>query len=143
MKSGKHSKPNRKSERDKSDEQLVIVIDDDKYTLDLIEKMLFGRFRVITSPNGADGIELIKKSPVDVIILDWMMPGLDGLKVLECLKSEQDTRDVPVLFLTGSSDDEEARNALKSGAVDFIPKPFKKIDLIKKLEDALKTVMGK
>lgn len=115
-----------------SDVQLkkVLVIDDDPFTLDLLRKMLRSICDVVTATNGVDGLELIKTSDIDLVLLDWMMPEMDGLSVLYKLMSNEETKDIPVLFISSKTDQTSIDKALSVGAKDYISKPFRKKDLI-------------
>lgn len=108
----------------------VLVIDDDPFTLDLLQKMLRSICNVVTATNGVDGIKLIQTSNIDLVLLDWMMPEMDGLSVLIDLMSNEKTKGVPVLFISSKTDQTSIDKALSVGAKDYISKPFHKKDLI-------------
>jgi PleD family two-component response regulator len=115
----------------------VLVIDDDPFTLELLRKMLRSICNVVTATNGADGLEIIETSDIDLVLLDWMMPEMDGISVLINLMSNEETKDVPVLFISSKTDQTSIDRALSVGAKDYITKPFHKKDLINTVQEHL------
>ena len=105
--------------------EVVLVIDDTAENLALISEVLRGEFKVKVAPGGARGLQLAQAStPPDLILLDIMMPEMDGYEVLRQLRADPRTRDIPVIFLTAMSSVEEERRGLELGAVDYITKPI-------------------
>ncbi|EIL93350.1 MULTISPECIES: response regulator [Rhodanobacter] len=105
--------------------EVVLVIDDTAENLALISEVLRGEFKVKVAPGGARGLQLAQAStPPDLILLDIMMPEMDGYEVLRQLRTDPRTRDIPVIFLTAMSSVEEERRGLELGAVDYITKPI-------------------
>ena len=93
--------------------------------LALISEVLRGEFKVKVAPGGARGLQLAQAStPPDLILLDIMMPEMDGYEVLRQLRTDPRTRDIPVIFLTAMSSVEEERRGLELGADDYITKPI-------------------
>jgi len=117
----------------------IVVIDDDEFTLRLVEFILGKKHRVLLASNGTDGLEIIRSSKVDLVLLDWMMPGVDGLSCMISLKSDKNTRDIPIVFISGKAEQEAIDQALSAGAADFITKPFRKDELARKVEEVLST----
>lgn len=115
----------------------VLVIDDDPFTLELLRKMLRSICNVVTATNGIDGLKIIETSDIDLVLLDWMMPEMDGLSVLMNLMSKEETKDVPVLFISSKTDQISIDRALSVGAKDYITKPFRKKDLINIVQEHL------
>jgi len=114
----------------------VIVIDDDEFTLDLVTKMLEEHYEILTAVNGIIGLKIIENEDIDLIVLDWMMPDMDGLSVLVHLKSNPELSSIPVVFLSGKAEPDSIKTALSSGAAAFVSKPFKKFDLIENIENS-------
>jgi putative two-component system response regulator len=105
--------------------EVVLVIDDTAENLALISEVLRGEFKVKVAPGGARGLQLAQAStPPDLVLLDIMMPEMDGYEVLRQLRADPRTRDIPVIFLTAMSSVEEERRGLELGAVDYITKPI-------------------
>lgn len=102
----------------------VLVVDDTPANLSLVSNLLKGDYRVKLANNGAKALELAAASPPDLILLDIMMPEMDGYEVCRRLKAAQATRLVPVVFLTAKTEIEDEERGFAVGAVDFIHKPI-------------------
>jgi DNA-binding response OmpR family regulator len=103
----------------------VLVIDDDVTIRTLLEGTLVHKgFKVFSVSNGYDGLDIAKTEGIDVILLDWVMPEMDGMEVLVELKRNSDTMHIPVFMLTGRDDSKDIDLAIGKGAVDYIVKPF-------------------
>ncbi len=109
---------------DTDSQAVVLVIDDTAENLTLVSEVLRGEFKVKVAPSGARGLQLAQASPPDLILLDIMMPEMDGYAVMEQLQADSRTRDVPVIFLTAMSAVEDERRGLDLGAVDYVTKPI-------------------
>ena len=101
----------------------VLVVDDTPDNLALMSSLLKGRYRVKVANGGEKALRIAQDDPPDLILLDIMMPAMDGYQVLEQLKRDARTRDVPVIFLTAKSEIDDERKGLELGAVDYITKP--------------------
>lgn len=103
----------------------ILCIDDDRDILNLLEKILAGAgYTVITAANGRQGIsEALIRKP-NLILLDIVMPGMDGYEVCKKIKDKEETKNIPVIFITAKKEDEDEAKGLKIGAVDYIRKPF-------------------
>lgn len=104
----------------------ILIVDDNPENLTLLGELLRERYRVRAANSGARALQLVAQAPVpDLILLDIMMPGMSGYEVLEALRAEPGTRDIPVIITTamGSADDEQ--HGLVLGAVDYITKPLR------------------
>jgi putative two-component system response regulator len=103
----------------------VLVIDDTPENLALMSGLLKGHYRVKVANSGARGLRIAATEPVpDLILLDIMMPEMDGYEVCRLLKATPVTRDIPVIFLTARSDASDEQHGLEMGAVDYITKPI-------------------
>jgi len=107
-----------------------LVIDDDEDILELTSGMLADRFHVTSASSAARGRDLLRRGDFDVILLDWIMPGTDGLTFLRELKQRDATRDIPVVFISGKANQATIERGLQEGADDFILKPFAEDDLL-------------
>lgn len=104
---------------------LVLVVDDTPENLHLLQAVLSSEnFRVALAPDGPTALRLAQELVPDLVLLDVIMPGMDGYTVCRELKSLDATRDVPVIFVTGLMEREDEARAFSVGAVDFIHKPF-------------------
>jgi phosphoserine phosphatase RsbU/P len=103
----------------------VLLVDDAPANIQIVNSILKDTYRIRIATNGAKALELAKATPPpDLILLDVMMPEMDGYEVCSRLKSESQTRDIPVIFLTGQTEIEDETRGFKVGAVDYIHKPF-------------------
>lgn len=102
----------------------LLVVDDEKQNRLLLTELFDGEYKIIQAKNGVQALEKAHLHQPDLILLDVLMPDMDGMRVLHHLKRQDCTRHIPVIFVTAldSADDEE--NGLNQGAVDYISKPF-------------------
>jgi CheY-like chemotaxis protein len=102
---------------------VVLVVDDDEFTCDAISRLL-GRmgYAATCANSGSDAFDLLEKLRPDVIVLDWMMPQMDGLAVLRKLRSNPQTKDVPVLVYSAADDAAMQKQAAKFGAQECVLK---------------------
>ncbi len=108
-----------------TDQQVLLLIDDNTDILDLLEDKFRDRFKILKAPNGEEGVELAKKYGPDLILLDVMMPGISGTEVCHLLKNEQQTSHIPIILLTAKGTDKDEIEGLEMGADDYLAKPFK------------------
>ena len=102
----------------------VLIVDDEMINRDLLGNLLENDYELIFASNGNEAIDQIKqnKDTLSVILLDLIMPGMNGLEVLRQIKSDSQLKNVPVIVIT--SDQESEVESLTLGAADFIPKPY-------------------
>ena len=108
------------------EERHVLVADDEAHIGRIIKlKMEQGPFRVSLAFDGQEAIDIVEQpDPVDVAVLDVMMPRMSGLDVLERIRSNERTKDIPCIILTAAGEEEYEREARKNGATAFLTKPF-------------------
>src|SRR5690348_3187065 len=105
--------------------QTVLVVDDTPSNIQIVNSILKDVYKVRIATNGAKALELVKVAPPpNLILLDVMMPDMDGYEVCTRLKLDPKTRDIPVIFLTGQTEIEDETRGFDVGAVDYIHKPF-------------------
>jgi diguanylate cyclase (GGDEF)-like protein len=102
----------------------VLVVDDSRTLCGLLGNLLCPRYRVLTAETGEDGFTLALQCRPDLILLDVMMPDMDGFAVCRRLKGDSRTREIPVLFLTALGGEADEMRALEAGGIDFILKPI-------------------
>jgi len=125
----------------------VLVIEDEEHIGIVVEYNLKrDGFEVYLAEDGTSGLELARKIIPDVILLDWMLPGMDGLEVLTELKNDKTTEHIPVFMLTAKGMASDINRALDLGADDYITKPFNPSQLgeliNKKLKEPKKVKTG-
>jgi len=108
-----------------SRKQCILIVDDDPFSITILFDALRDNYRIRTAENGPDALEAVHQTPVpDLILLDIMMPGMDGFEILHRLKSHPHTAEIPVIFTTALNSTEDEIKGLRMGAVDYIPKPI-------------------
>ena len=113
----------------------ILLVDDDEMHLEIAENLLKENYEIITAKSGKEAIAmLIKGNTPHLILLDILMPNMDGLKTFNTLKGISLLKDVPIAFLTSVDGADEKRQAQEMGASDYITKPFKKEDLLKRIK---------
>lgn len=116
----------------------ILVVDDTAENLFLLNDLLKDLYKVKVTTNGSHAIRIATgDSPPDLILLDVMMPGMDGYEVCRRLKADLRTREIPVIFLTARSDVEDERHGLELGAVDYITKPFSPVIVLARVKTHL------
>ncbi|OQY03467.1 MAG: hypothetical protein B6I20_04940 [Bacteroidetes bacterium 4572_117] len=109
----------------------ILIIDDIAENIKVVANVLKKHnFNISFAKSGANGIEKVKKIQFDLILLDIMMPEMDGFEVCRLLKKDIKTKDIPVIFLTAKTDEMSLKKGFETGGVDFITKPFKSSELI-------------
>jgi DNA-binding response OmpR family regulator len=117
----------------------ILLIEDNKEVRENTAEILeLAGYKVNTAPDGKKGVEQVGKSKPDLIICDIMMPVLDGYGVLHLLGKNEETTNIPFIFLTAKTERGEIRKGMEMGADDYITKPFDKIELLNAVESRLK-----
>src|SRR3712207_2547399 len=118
---------------------VILVADDEPVNLALIKRRLeWEEYRVETAENGGEAVESAKRLLPDLVILDVMMPVLDGLQACRLLKEDPSTRDIPVIFLSALDDTDTKVSGLALGANDYISKPFRVEELLARVAVAIR-----
>ena len=102
----------------------ILAVDDEPANLLLLQRMLQRQYRVICSPNGQTALEILAQTPVDVVLLDIMMPRMNGYEVLKTIRANANTCDIPVIMVSAMSDAKDVAQGLETGANDYIIKPI-------------------
>jgi len=120
-------------------EKKILIIDDEEDFCYFVKKNLeaISNFEVITATKGKKGIQIARKKKPDLILLDIMMPGIDGLEVLKRLKKNENTQNIPVIMLTAKDEDESKVKALGSFCDDYLVKPVENVVLKGKIHSVL------
>lgn len=117
-------------------DKTVLIIDDTTANLDIVSDFLMN-YDVIASSSGHEALEIVKSEKIDLILLDIMMPDMDGYEVCKILKSSRNTKDIPIIFLTSKSDEDSIELAYEIGGIDYVTKPFKPKELLAKVKREL------
>jgi CheY-like chemotaxis protein len=102
----------------------VLIVDDETLNIEFLQTLLSEDINVIFATTGEDALAIVQANPPDMILLDIMMPGMDGYEVCKRLKGNPETKDIPVIFVTAKEGPEEEARGLELGAIDYITKPF-------------------
>lgn len=103
---------------------IILIIDDDYINIETLNKLLEETYEILFATNGLNALELIKKLTPDLILLDIVLPEMNGFEICNRLKSNAKTMNIPVLFITGLNDTQAEIQGLKAGGIDYITKPF-------------------
>jgi DNA-binding response OmpR family regulator len=117
----------------------VLVIDDEEDYRIIIQEVLRGAgMEVRLAKDGEEGLRMVKEAPTDVVLVDWMMPRMDGEQFCRAMRAEPALKDMPVLMLTVKQTADEELEALHFGVDDFVVKPFKTVELLARVRAALR-----
>jgi CheY-like chemotaxis protein len=119
---------------------MTVLLAEDEPDVQLIARLSLKKagFTVVTADNGLEALERVAKVRPDVVLLDWMMPEMDGFETCQRLKSDQETRSIPVIFLTAKVQEAEVARAMALGAAGCIAKPFDAMTL----GEQIRAIMG-
>lgn len=116
---------------------LVLVVDDNAELRAFLRMRLEGEFRVMEAADGHEALECMRREPPDVVVSDQMMPGMDGLQLLEAIRADAELMATPVLMLSAKSTHRDTVEGLQAGADDYLAKPFDSAELIVRLQALL------
>jgi two-component system alkaline phosphatase synthesis response regulator PhoP len=116
---------------------MTVVLAEDDPDIQLVARLSLKRagFIVTVVSNGQEALDTIRREPPDVVLLDWMMPELDGLETCRRLKADPETAMIPVVFLTAKSQETEIQRGLSLGASGYVTKPFDALTLGQQVKD--------
>ena len=124
----------------KEEKNSVLIVDDESANIVTLMHILTPEYTVYATSEGQKTVEIAEKSLPDVILLDVIMPDMDGYEVIAALKKNKKTRDIPVIFITGLTSSEAEEIGLNLGAVDYIPKPFHSAIVMLRIANQMKIV---
>ena len=119
------------------EDKTILIIDDTIINLNILEKLLVD-YDIIEATNGVDALAILEKESVDLILLDIIMPDMDGYEVCEKLRNNEKTKNIPIIFITAKSDEDSIEKAYDCGGSDYVTKPFKPKELIARVKMQLK-----
>jgi len=121
----------------KISECMVLIVDDTEANVDILVEALGEDYEVSVAMDGESALELVAEQVPDIILLDIMMPGMDGYEVCRRLKAEQSTADIPVVFLTAMTEIDNKTRGFQLGAVDYVTKPFEIMEVKARIQTHL------
>ena len=109
------------------DKPVVLIVDDEISNVKLLDSILsLNNYEILKAYNGKEALEILEQNPnIDLVVLDVMMPDIDGFEVCSTIKKKKAYKGIPVILLTALTDDQSQSRAFEAGATDFISKPFK------------------
>ncbi|MCL2293457.1 MAG: response regulator [Spirochaetes bacterium] len=119
---------------------LIIMVDDNPANLKIGKNVLSEKYRVATAPSAKKLFSLLENNYPAMILLDINMPDMDGYETIKILKSKPDSKNIPVIFVTGRTESDAELEGLSLGAIDYITKPFQPALLLKRIENHLQMV---
>ncbi len=114
----------------------ILIVDDTITNLDILVDLL-DTYTVMDAINGKDALEIANEEDIDLILLDIMMPDMDGYEVCKRLKSNPKTKDIPVIFITANIDEDSIEKAYEVGGIDYVTKPFRPRELLARVKTQL------
>jgi DNA-binding response OmpR family regulator len=119
----------------------LLLVDDDPEILNLLQtKFKDEPFEIFTAAEGASALNIVRTQKLDLIVLDVRLPGLSGLEICRFLKSDKNTREIPIIILSARKDEIDRVLGLEFGADDYVTKPFSPQELILRIHNVLKRV---
>jgi len=116
----------------------VLLVDDEAFNLDFLQQALEDEnYELIVAVNGQEALGKIKSEQPDLVLLDLMMPILDGFEVLQKVKEDDMLRDIPIIIISAEHDSKSVVKGIKQGAEDYLTKPLNAGHLIKKVKEYL------
>jgi len=112
----------------------ILIIEDSKLNREILHKILHKEYILVFAHDGVEALEKVKSEVPDIILLDIVLPGIDGFNVLLKLKDCETSHSIPVIFITGRSNPDDEVKGLKLGAVDYITKPFHEVVVKARIE---------
>jgi len=109
---------------DNVEKNIILIVEDDSSNVMELVHILQSEYKLNVALDGASALQHVKEYPPDLILLDIIMPGLNGFDVLSELQKSDETANIPVIFITGLNSNEDEHRGISLGAVDYICKPF-------------------
>ena len=118
--------------------QVLVIDDEEDYRIIISEVLRSSGMEVRLAKDGEEGLRMVKEKPADIVLVDWMMPRMDGEHFCRAMRAEPALKDTPVIMLTVKQTADEELEALHFGVDDFIVKPFKAPELLARVRAALR-----
>jgi len=119
----------------------ILIVDDTPTNVDILAKRLSAHgYEILTAGDGEEGLAVAREQQPDLILLDIMMPVMDGIEALRALRSQESTKNIPVIMVTTKSEEARVATCYKLGCADYVTKPVDKTDLLTKVQKYLTAV---
>ncbi len=120
------------------EKKTILIVDDTETNIDILLDLLDDKYDVLVALSGESALEIVEKEKIDLILLDIMMPIMDGYAVCSLLKENDNSKDIPVIFITAKTDEDSIEKAYEVGGFDYVTKPFKPRELLARIKTQLK-----
>jgi len=115
----------------------ILIVDDTETNIDILLELL-NKYDIAVATDGLSALDIASKDSPDLILLDIMMPEMDGYEVCRKLKKNDDTKNIPIIFITAKTDEDSIEEAYAVGGIDYVTKPFKPRELLARVKTQLK-----
>lgn len=116
----------------------ILLADDEPNLRTLVHTTLEdSRYNILEAANGSDALQLARARKPDLLVLDWMMPGISGIDVAKQLRGNPETAHIPIIMLTARGQEKDKAQGLDAGAFAYLIKPFSPLELLEKVREAL------
>ena len=112
----------------------VLIVDDTETNVDVLVELLSDQYEIVVALDGETALEILEDQKVDIVLLDIMMPKMDGYEVCQKIKENEKIKDVPIIFITAKMDEESIEKAYEVGGMDYITKPFRPKELFARIK---------
>lgn len=116
----------------------ILVVDDTETNIDILIDLLSNDYDVMVALDGQGALDIANEDKIDLILLDIVMPGMNGYEVCKTLKAVEKTKEIPVIFITAKTDEDSIEKAYDIGGIDYVTKPFKPKELLARIKTQLK-----
>jgi diguanylate cyclase (GGDEF)-like protein len=122
----------------KKSKNTLLIVDDTETNIDILVELLGEKYDIVVALDGESALQAANENALDLILLDIMMPVMNGYEVCKKLKEKDQTKDIPVIFITAKDDEQSIQRAYEEGAIDYITKPFKPLELLARVTTQLR-----
>lgn len=119
------------------EDRLIMIVDDNPLNIRVLATILDEYSELLICMNGAEALEALKTEDPDLILLDVMMPGMDGYEVAQVIRNDLNLKDLPIIFLTAKADSEDMVKGFNAGGNDYVLKPFNEIELMARVKNQM------
>jgi diguanylate cyclase (GGDEF)-like protein len=120
------------------EKKTILAIDDEKINIEILLELLNNKHDLIPALSADRALEVLKKVDIDLILLDIIMPNMDGYQLCKKLKENEITKNIPIIFITSNTDEYSIKKAYETGGVDYVTKPFKPAELLARINTHVK-----
>ncbi len=116
----------------------ILIVDDTETNIDILIDLLDDKYELLVATDGSTALEILAQEKIDLVLLDIMMPIMDGYDVCKHIRNNYNTEELPIIFITAKSDEESIEKAYDIGGNDYVVKPFKAKELLARIDTQLK-----